>query len=145
VHFLLLERHYELIPHLVEMCPGFRPLWREHRRRRLGQPLPDPYGELALFAGFLVDAQQSGRTEGFPEVFAFLERSLAREDARTAELVVWGLLEDLQQLAREQLAAPDVFVYWLGPRGQAAWEAVATAWSARSPLMETLRTARRGW
>jgi len=143
VNFVLVERREELVPHLLELCPGFRRAFGRELRLWRGETRVGTYADLALFARFLVDAYQAGSVEPFPGVFQFVEQSLRRGEPDLSESVVWGLLEDLQTQAALRLADPEVFLVWLGPLGQKAWEEVARSWRASPSLMECLRAERR--
>jgi hypothetical protein len=143
VNFVLVERREELLPHLLELCPGFRRAFGRELRLWRGETIVLSYADLALFAHFLVDAYEAGSVAAFPGVFHFMEQSLVREEAELSEQVIWGLLEDLWSEAELRLADPNVFLVWLGPRSQRAWDEVSRAWRARPQLMELLRAERR--
>jgi hypothetical protein len=143
VNFVLVERREELLPRLLELSPGFRRAFRRELRLWRGETLVASYADLALFARFLVDAYQRGSVEAFPGIFQAVEESLAREEPALSEQVTWGLFEDLWSQAGLRLADPEVFLVWLGPRSQRAWDEVARAWRTRPRLMELLRAERR--
>ena len=143
MNFVLVETREELLPHLLELCPGFRRAFGRELRLWRGETAMGTYADLALFAHFLVDTYESGSVEAFPGVFHFVEQSLGREEADLSEQLVWGLLEDLWSQAGLRLADPDVFLVWLGPRSQRAYEEVSRGWRARPQLMELLRAERR--
>ena len=143
MNFVLVESREELLPHLLEICPGFRRAFGRRLQLWRGETRVGTYADLALFARHLIDTYEAGSVESFPGVFRFVERSLQRGEPGLSEHLVWGLLEDLQSQAAERLPEPEVFLVWLGPLGQRAWEEVALAWRGRRPLMELLRAERR--
>lgn len=141
--FLLLEAQEPFVPRLFELLPELRA-----RRRALAAAAHRfatrrEYLELSFVAEHLVDAYAGGSADALPRVFRVVERVLERGDPSVSELAIWGLLEDLQRAAASRLVDPDVFLFWLGPRSQRAWDEIARGWGERPALMATLRLERR--
>ena len=87
------------------------------------------YSEMSAIARFLADKLRSGETERLAAFFRSVERCLLEGDHRAVELVVVGLLEDLQNSNVTQLDDYPAWVPFLGPQSRRAWQAVEDFWS----------------
>jgi hypothetical protein len=87
-----------------------------------------PYLEMAAITLFLADRVRSDETEHFPAFFAAVERCLLEGTREAIELVVVGLLEDLQNRNITKLEN-GVWQPFLGPTTRRAWRAVEDFWN----------------
>ena len=124
---LVLDRSGLVMPALVAACPSF-----EADRASLPVSLGDtgaPYQDIADFARHLVAKLERNEVSEFPEVFGEIERLLGANQVGVRELLVVGLLEDLQGgsdgVGRDLVEG---FRAWLGPITSRAWDEVASFW-----------------
>jgi len=90
-----------------------------------------PYSVLASLALHLVDLSDAGPFALFPAVFGALERWLARGDAAIRNVLIVGLIEDLQNISLNRGIALDSWEEWLGTRSRDAWDVVMGMWAGR--------------
>jgi hypothetical protein len=91
------------------------------------------YLEMSAVARFLADELRSGQTDRFPAFFDAVETCLLEGTHEAAELVTVGLLEDLQNGNITGLDDYSVWVPFLGPTSQRAWQAVEDFWNGIDP------------
>jgi hypothetical protein len=117
----------EVIPLLLDACPGFQEAWDGHRAY-WGDEEAGSFNDIATFAHYLIDLARTGRTECFPPVFAVVERMMAHGDDRVQNMAVVGVLEDLQNIALNTGLDWNLFLPWLGPLSRAAWFDLIKDW-----------------
>jgi hypothetical protein len=118
----------EVVPAFLAACPTVCPAWREHLDFWGDEPDRGVYNDAAVIAHHLVDSYERGDVLEFPAAFALVERCLAEGDDPTRELVMVGVIEDIQNIASHRQFGPGVFVKWLGPASRAAWDEVIGWW-----------------
>jgi hypothetical protein len=87
------------------------------------------YLEMAAVTRFLAEKLRTGDTARFESFFQAVERCLLEGDDKAVELVMVGLLEDLQNSNITKLPDDRVWVPFLGPVTRQAWQAVEDYWS----------------
>lgn len=87
-----------------------------------------PYTVVTDLAHKLVDALGRGETGAFTSTFSALESQLASASPESRELLVVGLLEDLQTLSLNEGLSLDAWAQWLGPRTLEGWEVMKAYW-----------------
>ncbi len=118
-----------LIPLLLECCPGARWRWEEHLASWSDEPAGS-YNDLSVFAHHIVDRHAAGITDEHAALFRLIEQVLTNGDEESRELVAIGLLEDIQVIASNQPFGAAAFVPWLGPQSRAAWQTTTAQWAA---------------
>jgi hypothetical protein len=83
---------------------------------------------MAAITRFLADKLRSGDTEMFEQFFATVERCLHDGNDEAVELVMVGLLEDLQNSNITHMDM-NVWVPFLSPTTRRAWKAVEDFWN----------------
>lgn len=112
---------------LLKACPGFGPTWSEYLARdttveRL------PYVEIGEFVNYLIDAASRGETGCLSEVFGAVEMLLNDGDSDVKELMIVGLVEDIQNMSLHRGLNPDIFLPFLGSRARAGWFDLIRQW-----------------
>lgn len=127
----------EALRRLVIACPGFQDIWRQHLND--GGHADGEYVHIGVLADWVVDQVVEGSRECLPELFAAVERLLEGASNDVRNLMVIGLLEDIQLFALGKLSPkpgfdPDAVLGMLGPRSRAAWfELIARYWDRYEP------------
>src|SRR5260370_91128 len=127
----------EVMPLLLDSCPGFRPTWEEHVAWWNGQERGD-YNDAAEFARYLVESYERGETIEFPGAFAMLEKILNEGDEDARGLATVGIIEGVQNIASHSCGA-DVFVPWLGATSHTVWSQIERLWQGKRSLMDVIR------
>jgi hypothetical protein len=91
----------------------------------------EPYNHLGQLADHLVAAMQANNTQGFERLFGEVEKLLAVADPATRDLLIVGLLEDLQNLSMNRNVTLDHWEPWLSGDSQQAWEMLKSLWSGQ--------------
>jgi hypothetical protein len=121
---LVPDRSDRVMPALVAVCPSFDQQWAALLSDAEGEN--GPYVAVGQFAAHLVDKLQNDETSEFPEVFRVVEDLLAADEPGVRDLVVVGLIEDLQNDAGQ--APAGAFRPWLGALTATAWDDVNRFW-----------------
>src|SRR4051812_27597048 len=85
----------EMIPMLLDACPGFRQRWEEYLARWDGEPA-GLYNDIGEFVSYLLEIYKDGETDHLQAAFNMLERFLVEGDAATKEYAEIGFIENLQ-------------------------------------------------
>jgi hypothetical protein len=120
-------QEHEMIPMLLDACPGFRPRWEEHLAYWKGEPA-GLYIDLAKFVHYLVAAYEEGLTPVLESAFETLERFLVDGDSSVQEYAALGIIETLQNVASHQPYTAAVFVPFLKPKSLSEWSAINQGW-----------------
>jgi hypothetical protein len=88
----------QIIPMLLEACPGFRSAWNEHVTYWNGKDA-GVYLDLSEFLRFLMSEYERGHTETVKAAFVSVECFLVDGDAATKECAALGFIETLQAAA----------------------------------------------
>jgi hypothetical protein len=134
-------RKDEMIPMLLDACPGFRLRWEEHVASWNGEPA-GLYIQIGEFVAYLLDAYEQGQIDSVRAAFHMLERFLIEGDAETKELGVIGFIEDVQNAASWRPFGAKAFLPFVGPHSQAGWAEVERMWSGKSSLADVIRIER---
>ncbi len=118
----------DVVPGFLAACSAIDAAWRVHLEFWGDAPDRGIYNDAAVIAHHLVDSFELGEISEFPAAFALLERCLVEGDEPVRELVMVGVIEDIQNIASHRSCGPDVFVAWLGPASRAAWDEVNRWW-----------------
>jgi hypothetical protein len=108
-------------------CPSFEPAWAEHLVDWADDPdARGAYVDMGVFAEHLVTLLDRGETSEFPAVFGAMERLFVSGDAGVRYLLAYGLLESVQNVARNRhgRAFEEGFRTWLGPTTTFEWNEV---------------------
>ena len=128
----------DLIPEFLEVCPEFAPRWKEHCDHWLPNRAGD-YNDLAELVQFVIDSFDQGQVDISKRVFNHTERLLEKRDPQITQLLVVGLLEDIQIIATHYTFGPEAFIPYLGPISLHAWYEIAKIWDGKSSLMDVVR------
>lgn len=69
-----------------------------------------------------------GKQENFPRFFEQIEFYLVNGDDYIKEIIVAGLLEDIQNIASHEKLGYKVFEKLLGPTSKGKWKALESDW-----------------
>lgn len=130
-------RKDDIIPLLLDACPGFRPVWEKHVAYWNGQSA-GLYLDLTEFVHYLIAAFENGATSTVEVAFDVLERLLVDGDAETQEYAALGFIETLQSAASHEPYTASVFVPFLKPQSLREWNTIEQGWK------ELMRRNERG-
>jgi hypothetical protein len=128
----------DLIPEFLEVCPEFAPRWNKHCDYWLPNRAGD-YNDLAELAHFVIDSYDQGHLDIVKRILSLTERLLAKRAPQITQLLIVGLLEDIQIIATHCSFGTEAFVPYLGPISLRAWCEIAKTWEGKSSLMDVLR------
>jgi hypothetical protein len=133
----------DIIPTLLNICPGFKPRWEEHLRywHRGDNGI---FNDTAEFVHYLVDCYENGDRAAMPLVFETIERFIVDGTEETRGITIVGILETLQTVASNRPFGEDVFVEYLGPKSREAWIELVGIWEGKSSLADVIRAERKG-
>lgn len=122
---------------LVAACPELAGPLADNDADPVDQGLP--YVEMSAIARHLGAKLREGESDCLPPLFDAVERCLLDGDDSTVELVMVGLLEDLQNANITEV--PDISLWepYLGPVSQRAWTAVAEFWAGDTKAIGRFR------
>jgi hypothetical protein len=120
-------RKEDIVPLLLDACPGFRSAWKEHVAHWNGQSA-GIYNDLAEFVHYLIIAFENAEISTVKAAFAVLERLLVDGDAEIQKYAVLGFIETLQSAASHEPYAAGVFVPFLKPHSLREWNAIEHGW-----------------
>ena len=127
----------EVMPLLLDSCPGFRPAWQEHLAWWKGEEAGS-YNDAAEFARYLVESYERAETDEFPAAFATLEKILNEGDEDARGVATVGIIEGIQTVASHSCGA-NVFIPWLGETSRVAWSQIEKLWEGKQSLMDVIR------
>lgn len=119
----------QVVPLLLETCPSARDRWAEHVADWKGEE-PGAYNDVSVIAHHIVDSYARGVTTECAPLFRMVERILEQGDDQARQLATTGVLEDIHVISTHHPFGPEVFLQWLGPRSQEAWEQIEALWAA---------------
>lgn len=119
----------EVIPLLLETCPGISARWAEHLAGWEGSER-GPFNDTSEIARYVVDSFAEVKTEEFGALFSLLERIIRDGDEDARGLAVVGVLESVQTISSHHAFGPEAFESWLGPLSRQAWADIDRLWSA---------------
>jgi len=122
-------RQDQVVPLLLETCPGCLARWDAHLARWGGQER-GVFNDAAIVAHYVVDSYASGETDEFDGLFATIEEILLAGDDDARGVAAVGILETIQTIATHHAFGPEAFVPWLGPSSKSAWVKLDELWRA---------------
>jgi hypothetical protein len=131
----------QIIPLLLNACPGFQQTWQEHLEYWKGEE-SGAFNDVAEFARYLVQSFERGDTSEFSAAFATIETILNEGDQEARDIAGIGIIEDLQTIASNHSCGADVFIEWLSPMSRVAWAQIAKMWEGKRSLMDVVRAER---
>ena len=81
----------EVMPLLLEACPGFQSAWQEHLEWWKGEE-PGAFNDAAEFARYLVEPYERGDTSEFSAAFATIEKILNEGDQEARDVAGIGII-----------------------------------------------------
>jgi hypothetical protein len=120
-------RTEEMIPMLLDACPGFRPRWEQHIAYWEGEAA-GLYVDLSQFVDYLMAAYEQGETTTLESAFDLLERFLVDGGSSVQEHAALGIIETLQNAAGHQQYTEKVFVPFLKTQSLREWKAIEQGW-----------------
>jgi hypothetical protein len=79
------------------------------------------YNDISVLADWIVGRMAAGVTDCFPEVFDEVESLLVGATSEVRNVIVIGLLEDIQNVSKDQHVDPDIALSYLGPESRKEW------------------------
>jgi hypothetical protein len=127
----------DAVHRLVSICPDFQDIWRQHLNRYHDE---GEYIHIGVLAEWVVDRVASGELRCLPDLFTEVETILEEASDDVRNLLVIGLLEDVQLFAMGKLTPkaetfdPDVVLGLLGPQARQEWFGlIARYWDRYEP------------
>lgn len=140
----------QIIPLFLKACPSFYPIWKKEHHEwdkitsdSASEEYRAYYPHITRFANHIVNLLNNDQIDEFPKIFKVVEKILQDGDQESKELMVVGLIEDLQSLlshppsehsfirnpevkmlihASNRGSIDDRRLYrWLGPKTKKAW------------------------
>jgi hypothetical protein len=102
------------------------------------------YSRAGDIAHALVANLDAGQTSYFSEFFAELERLLAAPTPEIRELLVVGLIEDVQNVSLNSGVALQRWQPWLGPVTRLGWDVIVGLWAGKVTGPELARYLKSG-
>jgi hypothetical protein len=115
-----------LISRLLTACPELEEAWAQERTDDQEEPLP--YMQAAALAQVVAAAYSRGQTACFPALFGEIESVVTAGTPEQRDLVVVGVLEDLQGALGWAGLDADAMREWLGPNSLQAWDGLNEMW-----------------
>ena len=112
---------------IVEACPSFAEKWRNHKHYYHDEKDFLPYIALGEFSRHLIELKNQNQANEFEKVFETIERLHIEGDDYVKEAITIGLLEGLQNSAKEDA---EKFVQYLKPVSLKWWNEVNKFWNA---------------
>ena len=113
----------DMIPLLLEACPGFGPRWEGHLAFWNGEAA-GVYNDIGEFVAYLIEAFKDGQMDCVQAAFETLERFLVDGDYETKERAVIGFIEDLQNASSCEPFGAEAFLPFLKPSSRQGWNDV---------------------
>ena len=123
------------MPLLLLACPSFFERWEEHLLFYQEEDEQLLYLDLGEFADHLVELHKGHRVEEFPAVFQAVESLHLEGDHFVKEAATIGLLEGLQNEARNIGVDPEEFLQYLGAQSLKWWRQLNDFWNAKIPYV----------
>ncbi|MDP9274616.1 MAG: hypothetical protein M3O99_03345 [Chloroflexota bacterium] len=116
---------------LLSCCPHLRAKWQQERLDRMDVDPSNPlfYMQAAALAQIVVDAYVVADRDWLQRFFAELEELLTdRTYESDHELLVVGVIEDLEKAIRWAQLDVVPFYRLLGPESRSAWDGIVAMW-----------------
>ncbi|MEM7224820.1 MAG: hypothetical protein AAF495_17710 [Pseudomonadota bacterium] len=132
-----------LAARLLEVFPSAREPWKAHLEYWGEDEERGFYNGVSVFAHHIVDSYREGQTEEFEAGFDLIEKMIVDGPTDVRELVIIGLLEDVQNIGSHDDWGYQVYEKWLGPYSKAAWLEVEKMWEGKNSLADVVRAERK--
>ncbi len=123
----------EVMPLLLEACPGFSEAWAEHLRENGNDLL---YVAAGNFATHLLSLHESGQMSPLAAAGAVIEQLHINGSPWVKEFATVGLLEGVQNVWSHSKTDPECFRQFLGPESQRWWVGLNRFWSGQAPRVQ---------
>jgi hypothetical protein len=110
----------QAVHRLVALCPDFAPDWLQYLDSWEGKPSGE-YNDIGALAEWVVNRMAVGSLDCLAELFAEVESLLVGASREVRNVLVIGLLEDIQNLSKDQRVDPDIALIFLGPHSRKEW------------------------
>lgn len=123
---------------LLSICHGFQPRWQRELDWTEGKRFGE-YVDLGILADWVVDQMIVGQVDCFSSLFAEVEKLLQDASADVRNLLVIGLLEDIQLWLigkygdKASDLDPDKFLSFLGNQTRREWFGLVRYWDRWEP------------
>jgi len=131
-----------LVPILLEACPSAEQAWEAHLAFWRGETGRGDFNDVGVFAEHVVGRIVAGEMGELPAFCAAIESALSEGDPSVRDLVVNGLIEDLQNVASHSPGTAEVIISFLEPKGAQAWARVHQEWRGIYSLADRIRRGR---
>jgi hypothetical protein len=128
----------QIIPLILDTCPGFRPTWEKHRALWHDEEA-GIYNDAAEVATYIVDCYGNGDTEPIGAAFGVIEELLVTGDEEVRAAASIGFLEDVRNISSWRPFGSNVFIQWLGPQSRLAWADIEELWRGKNSLADVVR------
>jgi hypothetical protein len=102
----------EVMPLLLEACPGFQSAWQEHRASWDGEET-GAFNDASESAHYLVGSYERGDTSEFSSAFSTLETIFAEGNQEARDVAGIGVLEGLQNIGSTQSLGSHSISSWI--------------------------------
>jgi len=119
---------HPVVAQILNAYPEFADSWTSFRESDRFAP-EEPYNDLGQLAAYLVAAMQAANTLGFDRLFGEVERLLGVATPAMRDLLIVGLLEDLQNLSTNRNVGLDLWEPWLSGYSRQAWDMLKALWA----------------
>ena len=123
---------------LILICPGFQHIWQRHLDWSDGKRFGE-YVDLGILAEWVVDQMIAGQVDCFSSLFAEVETLLQDASSDVRNLLVIGLLEDIQLWvigkygSKASEVDPDQLLPFLGNETRKEWFGLVRYWDHWEP------------
>jgi hypothetical protein len=121
----------QAVERLVAICPGFAPHWLRYLSSWEGTPSGE-YNHMGALAEWVVSCMAIGELDCFSMLFEEVESLLVGASTDVRNVLVIGLLEDIQYMSVDRRVGPDIALRFLGPESRKEW-------------FDLVRTVHRDW
>ena len=120
----------DVMPALLQACPGFEPAWRALSADGSGDLLYVAFGESARY---LHSKKKEGKEEELHAAAGFIERMHCEGDDYVRELATIGALEGIQNVWSHTDEGADAFAPYLRSESKRWWYSLDRFWSGEIP------------
>jgi hypothetical protein len=125
----------QAVRRLVAVCPDFAPHWLQYLDSWEGKQSGE-YNDMSALGEWVVNRMAAGILECMAELFDEVESLLVGASTEVRNVIVIGLLEDIQNMSRDLRVDPDIALSFLGPKSRKEWflliRQVQRDWPGRS-------------
>lgn len=114
----------EEIESLIVTVPGFQAMFQEFLKQWEKDDSIPWFIAMGELSHYVVESYAHGTTAEFPKLFAAVENLLNDPSPELENLIMVGLLEDIQNVASYRDFGAGPFRELLGPKSTVAWDAI---------------------